>query len=233
MVKKEKLTNAEKTFSTIAAKLEAVADFPRQRALKKKEQRKMEVPYATFNDRVFASVIDTGISFVLLGPILIAMSNTIYGNARTNIAATLPQTASMGEMLAHLNNINFLNNMLVDYLLHFVVFGVIILWLWQTSSSTPGKWLLKMRVVDANTFRPTPKQLMIRYAGYAVSMLPLTLGFAWIMVDKRNRAWHDIMADTVVVKVKHWRFKDDGKTPHITVPVAAKDVPEEEDDNTI
>ncbi len=223
MGNKDKRNDAEAFFVKTAAKLEALADFPRRRALRKKERRKHEIPYATFNDRVFASVIDTALSFVILGPILLAMSSLIYGSERANPLEGIPADATVEDMLIRLQKTQFLGNLITDYLVHFVVFGIVIIWFWNYASCTPGKWAVKLRVVDANSFRkPTPKQLIIRYAGYAVSMLPLTLGFAWIMIDKRGRAWHDMMADTVVVKVKHWRFKDDGLAPHIDRPVIAE-----------
>jgi uncharacterized RDD family membrane protein YckC len=221
MVKKDKYNNTEQLFVKTAAKLEALVDLPRQKALRRKERRAREIPYATFNDRVFASVIDTAISFILLGPILMATSSIIYGAERANPLEGIPANVTIGEMLAQLQKTHFLGNLMMDYLVHFVVFGIIIIWFWNRAACTPGKWLLKMRLVDSKTFcKPSPKQLMVRYMGYMVSLLPLTLGFAWIMVDKRGRAWHDMMADTVVVKVKHWRFKDDGKTAHIERPIA-------------
>ena len=221
MANKDKRKDAETFFVQTASKLETLADLPRQRALKRKERKAREIPYATFNDRVFASVIDVALSFIILGPILLALSNLIYGGERANPLEGIPANASVEEMLMRLERTQFLGNLITDYLVHFAIFGIVIIWFWNYASCTPGKWALKLRVVDAKTFRkPAPKQLIIRYVGYAVSMLPLTLGFAWIMIDKRGRAWHDMMADTVVVKVKHWRFKDDGVTPHIVPPSA-------------
>lgn len=72
--------------------------------------------------------------------------------------------------------------------------------LWVRYSGTPGKLLLGCQVVDADTGEPiTFKQGLIRYLGYYVSLLPLGLGFFWVMWDKRKQGFHDKIANTVVV----------------------------------
>lgn len=221
MSKKDLLTKFEEKVAEIFGKLDAHTERQRAKLRPKKVQG---VTYANLNDRVFASVIDVCLSFVLVAPILVGLSNIIYNNQRSDPLAGLHPNATPAEMIAHLQASNFFNNLMVDYLMHFVVFGIIILWLWNISACTPGKWLLRMRIVDADTFcKPMPAQLLKRYGGYVVSMLPLTLGFFWVALDKKNRGWHDMFANTVVVKVKHWRFKDDGTTPHINVAALKKD----------
>ncbi len=211
---KEPLSDMEQKFAGVVSRLEALADWPRQQALKKKQTG--PIRYATFNDRVFASVIDTALSFILLAPFLMGLSDIISGSGRSNPLAGMPPGTPPGEILAHLQQIGFFNTLLMDYTVHYVIFGILILWLWNRSSCTPGKWALKMRIVDDGTYcKPSPKQFTWRYLGYVLSMLPLTLGFFWILFDKKKRAWHDMVAGTVVVKVEHWRFTDDGTTPHV------------------
>jgi uncharacterized RDD family membrane protein YckC len=43
-------------------------------------------------------------------------------------------------------------------------------------------------------------QAIIRLIGYWVSSAVLYLGFIWVLIDKRRRGWHDLIAGTVVVK---------------------------------
>lgn len=72
--------------------------------------------------------------------------------------------------------------------------------LWWCCQGTPGKLLLGCRVVDARTGgRPHLWQAIVRLLGYAVSALPLGLGFLWILWDRRRQGWHDKLARTVVV----------------------------------
>lgn len=73
---------------------------------------------------------------------------------------------------------------------------------WAWMQTTPGKWLLGLRLVDAETGQaPRLSQCLVRYLGYFVSALVLCLGFFWIAWDARKQGWHDKMANTLVVRV--------------------------------
>jgi len=85
-------------------------------------------------------------------------------------------------------------------LMNIVFPAVAIILFWVARSATPGKMLIRARIVDARTGgKPTTGQLIGRYLGYYVSTLPLFLGFIWIALDKRKQGWHDKLARTVVV----------------------------------
>jgi uncharacterized RDD family membrane protein YckC len=72
--------------------------------------------------------------------------------------------------------------------------------LWLKFLGTPGKLLLDCQVVDADSFKPMSiKQATLRYVAYLASMLPLLLGFLWVARDKRKQAFHDKIANTVVL----------------------------------
>lgn len=73
--------------------------------------------------------------------------------------------------------------------------------LWWLFQGTPGKLLLGMRIVDARDGGPLRLwQVLARLLGYALSALPLGLGFIWMLRDKRRQGWHDKLARTVVVE---------------------------------
>jgi uncharacterized RDD family membrane protein YckC len=72
---------------------------------------------------------------------------------------------------------------------------------WLIKAATPGKLALRAVIVDANTrAKPAPWQLLVRYLGYYLSLLPLGLGFLWIIWDPRKQGWHDKLAGTVVIR---------------------------------
>ncbi len=72
--------------------------------------------------------------------------------------------------------------------------------LWLKFLGTPGKLLLDCQVVDADSFKPmSVKQAALRYIAYLASILPLLLGFLWVARDKRKQAFHDKIANTVVL----------------------------------
>lgn len=89
----------------------------------------------------------------------------------------------------------------LDFLVTFVLPVTIVIFMWVKISATPGKMALNLIVVDADTgAKLTTKQAIIRYLGYIVSFIPLGLGFLWVAFDKKKRGWHDMMANTVVIK---------------------------------
>lgn len=78
--------------------------------------------------------------------------------------------------------------------------AVLTVLLWIKLKGTPGKLLLSCVVVDANThMRINFAQALIRYFGYIVSMIPLGLGFLWVLWDPRRQGFHDKIAGTVVL----------------------------------
>ena len=71
---------------------------------------------------------------------------------------------------------------------------------WVNFLGTPGKLLLSCQVVDADTFKiMSTRQAFIRFVAYLASMLPLMLGFLWVLKDPRKQAFHDKIANTVVL----------------------------------
>jgi len=67
--------------------------------------------------------------------------------------------------------------------------------------ATPGKMAISARIVDAQTgAKPTTGQLVVRYLGYYVAMIPLFAGIVWVAFDPRKQGWHDKLAGTVVVR---------------------------------
>ncbi|MDR1064647.1 MAG: RDD family protein [Azoarcus sp.] len=75
---------------------------------------------------------------------------------------------------------------------------------WMTRQTTPGKMVVRAKVVDARTLgKPSTGQFFIRWLGYLLSMLPLCLGFIWVAFDEKKRGWHDMLAGTLIVRDEH------------------------------
>jgi uncharacterized RDD family membrane protein YckC len=71
---------------------------------------------------------------------------------------------------------------------------------WKTRQATPGKMLLSMKIVDAETGGAmSAGQAVGRFFGYFVSTLVFLLGYLAIAFDPRKQSWHDKLAGTVVV----------------------------------
>ena len=85
-----------------------------------------------------------------------------------------------------------------------VLAAAYILFFGGLSGATPGKIAIAARIVDAGTGgKASTRQLVIRYLGYYVAMLPLMLGIVWVAFDPRKQGWHDKLAGTVVVRPRH------------------------------
>ena len=64
---------------------------------------------------------------------------------------------------------------------------------------TVGKRVLGLRVESREGGTPGTGQLVGRLLARIMSAAPALLGFFWVMWDRRKQAWHDKLADTVVV----------------------------------
>jgi len=89
-------------------------------------------------------------------------------------------------------------DLIATYLLPLVATVV----LWRRFGATPGKLIIRARIVDAASGDlPSVGQCIGRYVGYLLSGLPLGLGYLWIGWERHKRGWHDSLANTVVVRL--------------------------------
>jgi uncharacterized RDD family membrane protein YckC len=75
---------------------------------------------------------------------------------------------------------------------YFVVFHGI-------DGKTIGKWFFGLRVVGAEDRAIIYRQAFLRWLA-AVGFAPILLGFLWVLWSREKRAWHDIIAQTWVVR---------------------------------
>lgn len=88
-----------------------------------------------------------------------------------------------------------------DVLLNYVLPIVFTVFFWVKYLGTPGKMLLKLRVVDEKTGdKLSVGKAIGRYFAYILSTIPLFFGFFWIGWSQRKQGWHDLLAGSVVVK---------------------------------
>lgn len=138
-----------------------------------------EPEYAGFWIRTGAAIIDSILVLIIIIPILSA----IYG-----IDYWFDQSIVKGFW---------------DVMFNYILPAIAIIIFWTYKSATPGKMVLKLKIVDAKTGdQPSTGQLIGRYFGYYISTIPLLLGIIWVGIDKRKQGWHDKLAGTVVIKSK-------------------------------
>ncbi|WP_424137509.1 RDD family protein [Roseomonas chloroacetimidivorans] len=82
-----------------------------------------------------------------------------------------------------------------------LISALLVILFWASREATPGKMLMRLRIVDADTGRtPALPQLVARYVGYVLSGICLGLGYLWVLWDPRRQGWHDKIARTLVVR---------------------------------
>lgn len=135
--------------------------------------------YVGFWARVLASLIDSVLVMLLLMP----------------FSSFIKQ-----DDLVYAENFRFGDDM-ENQIVQAVIMAVVVVIFWIYRSATPGKMILGMRIVDARTGgKPSNSQLIIRYLGYYVSLLPFGFGFLWIAFDDKKQGFHDKLAKTLVVR---------------------------------
>ncbi len=135
-----------------------------------------EYEYAGFRIRVVASIIDSVIISLVVFPITYVLS-------MMGLASLDGETLTVWDFISLILQVGF------------VVFC------WLKFAGTPGKRMLKLKVLDEQTGEHiSTSQAIIRYLGYIPSVLVLFLGLIWVGFDKQKQGWHDKMAKTVVVK---------------------------------
>lgn len=164
-------------------------------------------PYASFERRLMASMVDTLLLSIAIAP-LFKKFLTISQPAKQTLEAYLI-AYQQGQMSEEAFNQQAMQYLVADggaYLLiadmgyQLLIVGVIVIIFWFCKNATPGKMLLNMEIVDARTgHKPSLFQWVLRYAGYVIAVIPFMLGFLWILWDKKRQGWHDKIAGTVVI----------------------------------
>jgi uncharacterized RDD family membrane protein YckC len=136
-----------------------------------------DLEYVGFWARVGAAMIDTLLLLVICVPLV----TYVYGRSYWTSDALLQGPA--------------------DFLINWLLPATAVIVFWIYRQATPGKMAIAARIVDAATGdKPSTRQLIVRYLGYYVSMLPLMAGIVWVAFDPRKQGWHDKLAGTVVVR---------------------------------
>jgi uncharacterized RDD family membrane protein YckC len=75
------------------------------------------------------------------------------------------------------------------YLQYFALFTIF-------GGTTPGMMMRGLRVLSFSGDIPSPKQMLLRSAGYLLSAGAFFLGFLWAMWDEDELTWHDRLSST-------------------------------------
>jgi len=80
---------------------------------------------------------------------------------------------------------------------------------WSKSGQTIGSTLVGIKVVGKDGSPVSGGKALLRYVGYIVSAIVLSLGFLWAAFDRKRQGWHDKIAGTYVVFAEDEFSKED------------------------
>lgn len=162
--------------------------------------------YASLNRRLMAAIIDLLLILIITTPItnwLLSFfpgGGDIFSLMFSYLETHKNDTIQISGLIQHLEAHNAITSYILSQAISFsmVMAYCIMFWSWQ--GATPGKMLLRMKVVDmASGGSVTIRQATLRAFGYILSSITLCLGFIMINFRKDCRGLHDILSGTAVI----------------------------------
>jgi uncharacterized RDD family membrane protein YckC len=129
-------------------------------------------PVASIDDRRLAALIDLGCLLFAYGGFLM-----LFGS--------LGGQFTLSKLTAAVYTTTFA----IVYLQYFALFTIF-------GGTTPGMMMRNLQVVGFSGESPTPRQMLLRSAGYMLSAGTFFLGFLWSMWDEDQLTWHDRLSRT-------------------------------------
>ncbi len=162
--------------------------------------------YGDVNDRNMAAVIDVMLLYLLLGKISDRIMKYVFAYFHQQ---------PLGYDNVHANSYKELIHVVAQlmwdarwplgltYIITTLMMGVLMVAFQLAYETTPGKWLLGLKIVRYKTLEPVARwRYIARFLGYYVSAAPIMLGFLWMNFNKQRRGFHDYIAGTVVINTR-------------------------------
>jgi len=161
---------------SLPPKAESVA--PRSSSAATEDAESGMYPVASLDDRRLAAVIDVACLVFAYGGFLALFSS--LGGQFT---------------LSKLSAAVYVSTFAIVYLQYFALFTIF-------GGTTPGMMMRGLQVVSFSGEPPTPRQMLLRSAGYVLSAGTLFMGFLWSMWDEDELTWHDRLSRTYLSSAK-------------------------------
>jgi uncharacterized RDD family membrane protein YckC len=159
--------------------------------------------YAGFASRAVAILIDVAIISLISAVVIGAMSVFFdLPSVQRFINWSDSLVPGFSQVFVGLTSARFAG---LFYLLFMYLYFI---FFFSTTGQTVGKAIMGLRVVTTDGERMGVKRSFIRTLCYTLSLMPLGLGFLWVLGEDRRRAWHDKIAHTYVLYVWNARYEE-------------------------
>lgn len=145
---------------------------------------------ALIDDRRLAALIDIGCLLFAYGGFL-ALFGSLGGQFTLSKLSAAVYTTTFAIVY-------------LQYFSLFTIFG----------GTTPGMMMRGLQVVSLSGEPPTPKQMLLRSAGYMLSAGTLFMGFLWAMWDEDELTWHDRISRTYLSKAPTFADLENSSVAH-------------------
>ncbi len=101
----------------------------------------------------------------------------------------------------------YITTFAIVYLQYFALFTIF-------GGTTPGMMMRSLQVVSFSGEPPTPRQMLLRSAGYMLSAGTFFLGYLWVMWDEDELTWHDRLSGTHLAPAETFADLEDSSVAH-------------------
>lgn len=81
-----------------------------------------------------------------------------------------------------------------------LVWFLYLAWCWHKGGMTLGMRAWRVCITDETGGLPGWRRCAVRFLVSILSAAPAGLGFAWSLIDQKNRTWHDIASGTRLLR---------------------------------
>jgi uncharacterized RDD family membrane protein YckC len=133
---------------------------------------------------------DLIIARITAGAVDLAVVAVIYVVFLLTTFLEMPETASLDKRVLGIYAVCY-----------FALFTVYLFLFMLSASQTPGMKYQRLVVINKNDQPLDAQQACWRGFGYLISVLPVLLGFVWMLIDPEHLTWADKVSGTYVKKL--------------------------------
>lgn len=170
---------------------------------------KKQIIYPDFIPRIFSTVLDLIVILTIFSPIINFINKALFVHCFKEFLikegikitddhsiASIIYSQSFAETYSFTDLLFYV--LIPQLLLQFLLISIYYLGFWHYTNTTPGKYLLGMRIRDEKDSQslPTFRQYLIRLFSYTLGFI----GIFFAIFNHKHQALHDRLSKTVVVK---------------------------------